>query len=447
MGTITYERIKISGGLGMAEVKELELSIEANCHATARLTGRVEKNKYLEASKESLEKHVTEIFILEEDGSEPLQPIFSGYPKKVTFTEEGDYYYLNLELISGTILLDREKKSRSFQDVSRNYGEIIKKAITDIKGANVICLLGSETKPIMPLIQYMETTWEFIERLASHLGACVYPEVRQALPRFWFGMPETGKKADFSQAAYEIGISRRFYELGGQEAGLKQADFLYYRIPSTLDFNIGDTAVFDGRTLKICKKKAFLTRGELKFTYVLGTSSLVALRRKYNPVFAGMSIMGKVLSAQGETVKLHLDIDKEQDSGTAYAYDWKPDTGSVMYCMPQAGTTVSLYFSNEEESSARAVNCIRTNGDSCPAMADSSKKTLNTEHGKQLYLGQTSLGFIAEQSGVQLKMEDDVSILLESSKKISIAALGKVMFKGKKISVQSPVEMKLYRKK
>lgn len=203
----------------------------------------------------------------------------------------------------------------------------------------------------------------------------------------------------------------------------------------------------NGKTVKICKKSARLIRGELVFTYVLGTPYLAALRRRYYPVFAGMSILEKVLSVNGEDVKLHLDIDKEQAEGTAYAYDGIPDTESVMYCMPQVGTTVSLYFSNEEESSARAVNCIRTGGGNSPAMADSSKKSQTTEHGKQMYLAPATIGFQAEESGVSLKMEDEVSVLLESSKKISIEALGKVSFKGKKVTVNIPVEMKLFRKK
>ncbi|BCJ92612.1 hypothetical protein acsn021_01810 [Anaerocolumna cellulosilytica] len=446
---ITSERIKVSGGLGITELSKLSFSIKPNQHGSAVLRGRVDKQKYLEASKESLERHIVKINILEEDGTMPVQPIFSGFPKRVTYFEESGLPYVEIELTSGTILLDREIKSGSYQDSSMTYADIIKKAITDISGASVICNVGRDKKPPKPMIQYRETNWEFVKRLASHCQGCIYPEVRQPLPRLWFGFPNTGKKVTIESTSYESGISSQFFKLGAVEAGLKQADFMYYSVHSKEDFNIGDTAWMDGKNLKICQKSGELVRGELVFTYVLGTPSLTALRRTYNPVFAGMSLLGKVLSVKGERVKLHLDIDKEQSEGTAFAYDWIPDTGSVMYCMPQVGTTVSLYFSNEEEGSARAVNCIRMGqgAKGTAAMADSRKKSLTTEHGKELYLGQSNIGFQAEKSGVSLKLEDDKSISFVSSKKISIAALGKVTFRGKTVSVKSPVEMKLYRRK
>jgi len=49
-----------------------------------------------------------------------------------------------------------------------------------------------------------------------------------------------------------------------------------------------------------------------------------------------------------------------------------------------SGTRVSLYFKGEEETSAMAVNCIRSGG-GCSG-SDYRNKTLKTEHGMQLQL-------------------------------------------------------------
>jgi len=447
MGTITCDRIRIIGGLGLVELKELEFCVEANQHATATISGRVDKKLCIEEWKESLADHVVKIMIVNEDGSELLQPIFSGYPKKAEFIEEAGYCCIKLEICSGTIALDREKKRRSFQDISQTYEKIVENTINETPQASVICTEGKKQTSSKPLIQYMETDWDYILRLASHMNSMVFPEVRQPRPRFWFGMPQTSKHVLFSNVTYESGISKRYHELGGSQSGYKQSDFLYYQVDSTEDYEIGVMASFEGKKLKICKKSAKLIRSELIFTYVLGKEELVSMRRRYNPVFAGMSILGKVLSVNSETLKLHLDIDKEQDEGTAYSYEWIPDTGSIMYCMPKVGTTVSLYFSNEEESSARAVSCVRTNGDSCTAMSDSNQKGLTTDYGKQMYLNSTSLGFSAKESGLQLKMEDDSSVLFESHKDIIIQTLGAIRFTGKTVSLKTPVEMKMARKK
>jgi hypothetical protein len=504
LGSSTFENIRIEGGLGIDKLKELEFHIEANQHATARMVGRVSKKKYKEVQNTSYESHIVKIILLEEDGSEPEQPVFSGYPRSITFGEECGNCYLEIILSSGTILLDRALKSQSFQDVSMNYSSVIKKLVKSTPKASVICNENMTRKPAKPLIQYMETDWEFILRLASHLKGAVYPEVRQPYPRFWFGMPDSSKTRKIKSAVYEAGISEEYFLQGGYEAGLKQKDFLYYSFDSTKDYDIGDRAQFQSREWIICKKSAVLTRGELIFHYILGTEQLVALKRRYNPVFAGMTILGKVIKVEGETVRIHLDIDEEQSVDTAFAYDWVPDTGSTMYCMPKVGSTVSLYFSNEEESSAQAINCIKTGkvgvgkrksnaaatsntaATSYPSVSmntytggatsmngggvatgtaassgttDTSgagaseeeeenpdRKCLSTEHGKDLYLDKTSLGLSAEESGLELTIEDDKSLVLNSSKKLSIAAEGKVRLVGKKVVMDTPVELKLSKK-
>ena len=81
-----------------------------------------------------------------------------------------------------------------------------------------------------------------------------------------------------------------------------------------------------------------------------------------------------------------------------------------MYCMPKVGTKVSLYFSSEEEASARVINCIRENGETCEGMSDPNYRGLSTEHGKKLFLNPKELGVSEEEKGNYLKLEDDVAV-------------------------------------
>lgn len=446
MKAITYDRIQIDGGLGLQEVHEFSMSICPNQHAKAKIKGTVKKEVCLQEWKNSLETHVVRIFFLEENGKCPQQPVFSGYIKDVSLNSEGRYDEIELEIWSGMIALDREKKCASYQDLSQSYSMVLKKAIKDTEKAAAICTAGLKKKPEKPLIQYMETNWEFALRLASHLHTVIYPEVKEPRPWFWFGKPNPSGKRKLESSTYIAGISSRFYELGGVEKGHKKSDFLYYKIESYENFDMGVTIQYQNRDWMICEKAAKLIGNEIVFTYILGNPQLVSLCKRYNSVFAGMSIQGKVLSTGGETLKIHLDIDKEQEKATAYDYEWTPDTGSVMYCMPKVGTTVSLYFSSSDEMSARAVSCIRENGATCQAMSDPSKRALNTEHGKQMYLNPDSMGFTAEASGNRILVEDEKGISLESRQKISIVAGEKVRFEGKKVIMDTPTNMRLARR-
>lgn len=70
----------------------------------------------------------------------------------------------------------------------------------------------------------------------------------------------------------------------------------------------------------------------------------------YNDIVSGMSLLGEVAKDDKEVVYVKLDID-EGEGGT-YPYPFRPETGNMMYCMPQVGTKVSLYFPNCDEKNA-----------------------------------------------------------------------------------------------
>ena len=90
-----------------------------------------------------------------------------------------------------------------------------------------------------------------------------------------------------------------------------------------------------------------------------------------------------------------------------------------MYCMPQVGTKVSLYFPGVDEREAIVVNCFRTNGDSCEKMKDPSKRAFATEHNKELTLYPKEIG-ISSGSGSSILISDEKGIDFNSKKSIRI---------------------------
>lgn len=108
-----------------------------------------------------------------------------------------------------------------------------------------------------------------------------------------------------------------------------------------------------------------------------------------------------------------------------------------MYCMPQVGTKVSLYFPNFDEKNAMVVNCFRTNGGDCADMADTSKRAFNTEHGKSMILHPESMGLIS-QCGSYLMLDDSTGFDLNSKQKLSIMGKG-IKFDAPTIHVNSIV--------
>ena len=76
---------------------------------------------------------------------------------------------------------------------------------------------------------------------------------------------------------------------------------------------------------------------------------------------------------QNEQVKLHLNIDKNQDEGTAHWFNYAPPSVNIMYSMPLVGESARLYFPKESSEYPIVIGCIRKNGDTCDETSDSSK--------------------------------------------------------------------------
>lgn len=116
-----------------------------------------------------------------------------------------------------------------------------------------------------------------------------------------------------------------------------------------------------------------------------------------------------------------------------------------MYCMPEKGTTVSLYFPNEDERNAIAVNCIRYNGATCSAMSDTSKRALNTAEGKRMYLEPGIMGLDIKSSGHAMSLEDAKSISLKSGTSVRILAVEGIGMEAKTVKIKTPDALNIVR--
>ena len=383
MITTNHTTLRMSGALNIEHLTALKLHVGVNTHGWAIVEGEAGENA-LEQLSGALAGREQHILTLDESGAEKC--LFAGVIREAEMVRVGGYNRFHVELLSGTCLMDREVRSRSFQDVSQTYSQVAQQVCSEYSGGAAICTVGEDKTLNQPVIQYRETDWEFLMRMASHCGGILVPETHRGLPRLWFGFPDRSFTCEFPEDTYTSGISQRYYELGGSVAGYSKADFFYYDVESPQLCDLGWYTAFKGQPFIIAEKSARLEREELIFTYRLGRPGLGWAKMLYNEKISGMTLLGEVLESSRETLKLKLDIDAGWTPGGPYPYTWRPETGNFMYCMPQVGTRVSLYCPNYDEKTAIAVNCVRTNGGDCDRMSDPSKRSFVTEHGKEMNL-------------------------------------------------------------
>ncbi|MDR0489854.1 MAG: hypothetical protein LBH28_01220 [Oscillospiraceae bacterium] len=462
MNAAAYDRIIVSGKIRFESIISFSMKQTAGAHATACLRGILAE----EGSRALAGRIAGEAVTVADREIGRFPPVFEGIIGEALFSTENGLDIAELRLLAGSSLLDTKKKSRSYQNVQLTYGQIIEDVLSDFElGDSVISSEISGKEIGSPIIRYCETAWEFILRLASHYNLPVYSDIRNCAPRVYVGIPTLNEDAVFSEHIYSVGGGKEYYLAGGEETGLEMGDFLWYGVESAADYSLGCKAAFKGRSYQICGKSCEMDNGLLTYKYTLAGRKFCYTRRRHNPYFAGMSLLGNVLKTEKAYVRVKLDIDENQDVETACPWPWTPETGNLMYLMPKVGTRVSIYFGDDNEANGLALHCVRTNAPAAPprgaALAprplpeaepeplsaplpdDGSEdgfewgyspghRSLTTEHGKRIFMYGNSVGLYT--AGGVLRIRDDQGVTFNTPGTVNVIAAGEINIRSKNVA-------------
>jgi predicted DNA-binding protein with PD1-like motif len=422
------DNLRVESPYSIKIIQDVKYEHKMNDHATVHIKGIVEETTKMNGTINA--DYGDEVHLYYLDG-ENKKTIFKGLVAEVQTRKVNEVYYIDIEGIAATFQLDMKKKSRSFQDKDMEYPDLLN-AIKGGRqsGCSIINTVGDGVKLDKPILQYRETDWELIKRVASTLNSVVFYDVLENRPRIVFGLPDWESHTITEAMPYSIHKDLAGYRIaGGSEAGLSPSDFIYYEIESGERYSIGAEVWFRKRQLYVSEIKGYMDRGLFVFKYRLSRRKGIQSNEIYNTDIVGLSLEGKVLDTQGEKVKLHLAIDDEQDKEKAYWFHYAPATGNMMYCMPQVGTSVHLHFIDKKAENAIVTGCIRENGSSCEKTSDPSIRYWGNEHGSELKMTPSGVSITgASKEPLSISIEDGVGITLTSHKKLTLNAKGDILF-------------------
>ena len=185
--------------------------------------------------------------------------LFSGYPEKVEIKEERGYRIADIQAVSGTILLDQKKSNRVFQKKVQTYMGIAGIVTADTEHSACI-LPGSDMRTGGTLIQYQETDWRFLKRMASQLGLPLVPDTSYYYPRFYLGLPEGEKRELGEIISCDLCFDGRYYAVSGK-CLVDREDFICYDVVTRTSLSLGDRVTYEGRELLVSRKKTELAEG------------------------------------------------------------------------------------------------------------------------------------------------------------------------------------------
>ncbi len=412
------EILKIRTDIPLSSVTTFHMQWCINDHAHLKLYGDISYETAVEYQNRNCSGACIMVTYCEEQGE---QVIFNGLVRKSVISFEGRYAQIEIEGISATWKLDILKQFRSFQDKDMTYAALARK-IADYTGTRVISLIGKNTKLLKPLIQYQETDWEFLRRIASHLNKYILCDVLTGKPAFWFGM-RTGKRV--------VLPAEHSYYFNFDPILKRQV----YTVNSGDVYQIGDKNLFMGEELIILRRDCVF-HDELIFTYTLGSESVLDQTIQYNYAISGCGLLGKVTAISGEMLKIALETDGNEECGE-YWFPWHPETGNIMYAMPEIGSPVLLTIPGNDERCAIVSSCLHKEGAIINREQSFDKRHLETIEGSGIKLYKDELEF-SRKKGEHLLHLSDGNILCKTNGSIKIEAGKKVYIKSATASIKAP---------
>ncbi|MCL2611209.1 MAG: hypothetical protein FWE02_05990 [Defluviitaleaceae bacterium] len=359
--------------------------------------------------------------------------IFKGMIKDIQIKHLSKAYTVEISAISNTFMLDAELIRRSFQDESMMYTALVDEVISEHDGCAYI--FKEDDKPIEAFtMQFDETDWRFIKRMASRFNAGLVVDHHFDTPKFFFGIPQGQNHGELENYNFYMKKNVASYMVSSKNWNdkISELDSINFFVQADKEFTIGDTVTHQGTNLYVKSFEASVVDGALLYTHELSTENGLTQDKLYNNKIIGLSIEGKVLETVRDQVKVHLEIDDEPPSPPwefPYTTSYTAEGHAGWYCMPEIDDTVYIYFPNEKEAEGVSVNSIRKQG----GVDNPEIKIFRTPNGKELRFTPEEILITCIDDDIFIRLHEDTGIEVISSKPINVVSDSNINIKAEEM--------------
>ena len=420
--------VKVNSLLEVESIAELYFTVKPCSHACVKLQVNISHGFINQIKNIINEIKGSDVSVEYTDTADnKTKVLFKGIIENFRFSNDLGVCICHIEAFSKSLLLDKEKNDRLFQNKEDNIKSVVEKVSSKIETR---VIYNTEIKKLGQLfLQYRETDWEFIKRIASNFGEVLVADYKSGLTAFYYGMPYGEDMVHFHPDHYESGFEIDIYgknDFSELNKNMHAGD-IYYTISDYNDYELGSKAEFMGKIFYIKEKKVETREGYLVFTYKLCDKQYIKSTQKLNENITGLVIGGKVVDVKEEHIYVKSDIDC---SDSVFPVVWMPITGNVMYCMPEVNSRVQLYFGDSEESkivfASHIVDYIKK-----------SKRGLITDSKKEMSVDETYV----QCGGLSMLSLSSALTNFGSIEKLNISAKEKIRVEAQMISIESNDEI------
>lgn len=401
--------------LEMLSILEYKSSHKVNEHSEMYLSGLIDSDKKKEYMQRAVKETWIRVLVYDEDEKE--KTLFCGVLTNFRIRSEGNSCIMELKLESGTKLMDYQKHIRSFQRGGYTYNEIINICNSQYEKADTIMAVGNNVTIPGFMMQYEETDWQFLKRLASALNVVLISDVSSEGEHYFVGIKDQGVLKEIDVENYSI-----CYEYQ-QSAKDKEKIISYYIVNSREIFSLGSQTIFQGNKVWVWKVIIEWKGDQLYHTYYLKSRKDFEIQREFNQEIIGLSLMGVVTDVRSEQVQIKLDKDENPNSGSRW-FDFStvyssPD-GAGWYCMPEPGDSVRMLIPSEDESEAYVISAVHKN-DGAGIRSNPDHKIWRNKQGKEIRMTPDKIQ-LTNNAGMSVELTDGKGVTIKSNATINIKA-------------------------
>ena len=317
--------------------------------------------------------------------------VFSGIVDYFEILDYGSYgCRILMRAFSKSVLFDRknEKKYRVFQDRNLMFSDIIDEINKDYADKKLEIKYSDIAKKQIGslIVQFDETDWEFLVRLASQLKTGMFV-IEQGI--VLFGIVEMGEIKKENKYFSDYSLVRDYKNL-------------YYKVQSNKVINLGDIVSISENAVEnegndkdsggnkgnfsVLKTRIFLKDFILKSEFLATDMKSYHIFKKYNEKIKGCRIEANVERVFEDSGIAKMEVrfaeglkkivqERSNEESNDKAYDdygikrfplsyqtFYSQTNTGFFCTPEINDTVEVYFPNEDERFAKVSWAINNKG-------------------------------------------------------------------------------------
>lgn len=406
---------------------DIEIKEKINEHGSARIKGILDKGTGDDVLEKVNADEVITIKTISDNGESVV--LFRGVICQISLSIEGGVKLLEIYAKSHTYLMDIKKKVRVFQDTTQTFSELAAYVGRE-NGARFISSEGKEQAIGQMVIQYQETDWEFLKRMASMIHTVIVADCINGRISFSLGPSKPSKKEiqdPICQTKRDL-AGYHFQKENGRKDCMERDTFSLIVTTRELLGLCTPIPVLK-REYYVKEIERHLVGSEMMNTYELVLSSGLKAGRIMNHRIAGISMDGKVSQVEQDRIQVRFPQDINKPFiWFPYATSYSSPDGTGWYCMPEIGDAVRVYFPGEDECRGVAINMIHL---TCDLREQPDIKYIRSPYKKEIRFEPGAIR-ITNHQGTSIELEDRRGIKIKSGRDVLIMAEGNIEMHGKK---------------